>query len=84
MKNEEAVCDICNDRVAKRKCAICGKDLCGYCGKDWFLSIGNENKITIPFCKKCLNNKYDKEVLEAIKNEIVDKMKKGKIIQGLA
>lgn len=83
MKKEVAVCDICNDRVAKKVCAICGKDICIYCGKDWRTLLNQDNQIFIPFCKTCLNNKYDKDILEEIKKDIVEKMKRGRIIQNL-
>jgi len=32
-KKTALICDVCNDRIAKSSCDICGKDLCDKCSK---------------------------------------------------
>lgn len=77
------ICDLCNDRVAKTTCSICGKDACNYCSKEWRISLSPNNNIHIIFCKNCLNNKFSKGDLDIITKNIIEMLKKAKIIQGL-
>ncbi len=77
------ICDVCKERIAKWICEVCNKDICAYCGKRWNISLSNVNKIEISFCKKCLNHQYEKDILDDIKKNIIEKMKKGDIIEKL-
>ena len=83
MKKEIEICDVCDERVAKKTCSVCLKDVCSYCGKDWRVLVGVGNEITIPFCKACSRQKIDKDTLEEIKKAIIDKIKKGRIVENL-
>lgn len=82
-KREVDICDFCDNRIAKKDCAICGKSGCQFCVKELRLFLNDVDFIRIPYCKKCSKNKYDEDVLEKIKEEIIEKMKKGKILEGL-
>ena len=61
VKQEVILCDVCNKKVAKYRCRLCGKDLCEDC-HDYFSIeisgsypdgsgiIGNRD---VSFCKEC-------------------------------
>lgn len=83
MKKEVIICDICNKTLAKRKCEICNKDFCEGCGTEWKIKLSYHNGFFTDLCKNCANTKFDKEVIEKIKEKMIKIMKKGKILERL-
>ncbi len=64
------LCDVCKERVAKSKCNLCGKDICGYrsCIREFPIAIGKTHSsytgnvigvktISILYCRDCWDNK---------------------------
>ena len=55
------ICDICKERIAKNKCQLCKKDICGYmaCVRNFKIQLrggsseSNAGVISIPFCRGC-------------------------------
>lgn len=48
------VCDVCEEKVSKMNCTICGKDLCSTCAKRLPLVSTPQDVEVIRVCKKCL------------------------------
>jgi len=76
MEKQTIICDVCDERVAKCKCEICGKDVCSTCLGD--VSIGFTNLDTrllnIDTCEKCGKQLgrvciYEPKIFQEVMNE---------------
>ena len=52
MKTETVICDACKERISKRKCYFCEKDLCDECTYFIVLKRFYPNTISFKFYKK--------------------------------
>ena len=48
------VCDVCEEKISKHKCGICGKDLCSTCAKRFPLVSMSAEIVITRICKSCL------------------------------
>lgn len=91
VKQEITICDNCKERKAKRKCCICGIDLCLNCGANISVIMQDISVIgRIGLCKKhsnSLNKMVEKkksgEWLFDFTNEIEDKIRKELVCENL-
>ncbi len=93
VKREINICDICKDRIANKKCDICGKDTCGGCRNSKPINMGSEHLTLIITCRDCynLNKKMiesldlskNKELIKSIKTPILNHLKKIAILNNL-
>jgi hypothetical protein len=98
MSEEKVIlCDVCREKVARYKCAFCGKDICGGdCYTHLQFSIGNNNYQIIS-CKTCWDkfvsdifykrgdyrDFFTKEFVNEIGEKIIDYIKKGTLAKSL-
>lgn len=61
METNVILCDICEDRVAKRKCGLCDKDICesGHCMRNLNIIYKHPFKV----CSECIDNLHDKGMI---------------------
>lgn len=77
MKTEIVLCDKCKDRIAKKVCVICEKDVCESCYEEVPIRFGwNESEFTkLIICKVCKS-----QIIDLLKEKQHDSKKFNELI----
>lgn len=88
MKREVTICDICNERVAKKKCRLCKRDICEKCGEE--VIIGTTTLFICKSCSRKIENVINYETFwdefnknENMEEKIIEYINKNLILKGL-
>ena len=95
-KEKVVICDDCKEKIAKHKCEVCNKDLCGSCFRSFRLDINDFCFNQIYACENCKvkgddlfrgkpieENKENFDKDNRIKKIMLDRIKKNLIIENL-
>ena len=97
VKTNTILCDICENRVARSKCNLCGSDICNFrsCIRTFPIDFGEgfRKRIGILYCRNCWDEKikdliskkdfWDEDFIEKTAKSVGDCIRKKLIIEGL-
>lgn len=99
VKTNLILCDVCKNKVGKRKCNLCDKDLCIDCVRSMGIIIRKEvnsgyfRNIPIVYCEDCFRklfeaheknkNFFDDDFMGKLRKDVIDYIKKNLILESL-